>query len=423
MMKLKYFFVLMLGSSFLIFFTISSCAHPSLPANPVTEPSQEQPTSSQVEFKTGALAVNPENVHAGEKIKVSANVQNIGSQDGIYTAILLVDGQPSDKKEIDIPANQVNSVEFIVAGLAAGKHTINLGASQISITISPSEKITFADYRSDKYGWEIFTMNSDGTHVTDVTKSASRDVWPTWSPDGTKIAFGSTREWHGMRSIYVMDADGQNVKCLTSEVTDCEFPSWSPDGQKIAYCSSKLASHGTEFMALDIFVMDPDGSNKIAVTQHGAITTNTCPSWFPDSNRIAYVSNRGGLWKIYSVNIDGSDAKQYDVCINNQCGMKYPAGQFPRISVSPDGASIAFDYISGLGRQDVYVLSIHNGEIINLTHEMTGNNYTPCWSTDGKRIAFSSEITNGTGIFIVDIEGNNMPKFTNQYGYFPVWQR
>jgi len=291
------------------------------------------------------------------------------------------------------------------------------------VPIEPIDKIAFVKYRIDKYGLDIYVMNSDGTNIEDITKSGSRDVWPTWSPDGTKIAFGSIREWHSMRSIYVMDSDGKNVKCLTPEKTDCEFPSWSPDGKKIAYCSSKLASSGMEFMALDVFVMNADGSDKMPVTQHGALTTNACPSWFPDSQRIAYVSNRGGLWEIYSINSDGSDARKYDVCIDNQCGMKYPPGNFPVIAVSPDGASIAFDYLDVLGREDVYLLSINNGAIKNLTQEMAGNSYNPSWSPDGMRIAFSSEITNVTGIYIMDVEGNTTPKFTNQYGYLPAWQR
>ena len=291
------------------------------------------------------------------------------------------------------------------------------------VPAKPQGKIAFMDYRTDKYGLDIYVMNSDGTNIEDITKSGSRDVWPTWSPDGTKIAFGSIREWHTMRSIYVMDADGKNVNCLTPEKTDCEFPAWSPDGKKIAYCSSKLASHGMEYMALDIFVMNTDGTDKIPVTQHGEITTNACPSWFPDSQRIAYVSNREGLWQIYSINSDGSDARKYDVCIGHQCGLKYPSGYFPVIAVSPDGASIAFDYLDVLGRKDIYILSINNGEIKNLTNEIAGNSYGPSWSPDGKKIAFASEIAHDTGIFIMDIEGNNKPKFTQQYGDLPAWSK
>jgi len=422
MMKFKNYTLISLGAFLLIFLIISSCARTPSPALSISPPSQEQPTS-KAEFKIGELTINPQNIHAGEQLQVSANIQNTSSQDEIYCAILKIDDQITDRKDLKIVANQANTVDFIIAGLTEGEHTIDIGSSEATVSISPSDKIAFVADRGNKYGFEILTMYSDGTHITDITKSGSRDVWPTWSPDGTKIAFGSVREWHGMRSIYVMDADGQNIKCLTPEKTDCEFPSWSPDGSKIAYCSSKLASSGTEYIALDIFIMNTDGSDKTAVTQHGAITTNACPSWFPNSQRIAYVTNRGGLWEIYSINIDGSDAIKYDVCIEHQYGLKFPSGQFPRIAVSPDGESLAFDYIDNLKRSEIYVLSIDTGEIKKLTNQMAGNSYTPSWSPDGKRIAFSSEIANGTGIFIVDVDSNNIPRFTNQYGYFPVWQR
>ena len=57
-----------------------------------------------------------------------------------------------------------------------------------------------------KWIHEIYTMNADGSGVTQLTSNGDDDKAPTWSPDGTKIAFGSIRD--GKPAVYVMKADG-----------------------------------------------------------------------------------------------------------------------------------------------------------------------------------------------------------------------
>ena len=75
---------------------------------------------------------------------------------------------------------------------------------------------------------------------------------PSWSPDGTQIAFQSDRD--GNWNIYVMAADGSNLSQLTSHNAWDESPSWSPDGTQIAF-------HSYRDNNWDIYVIDADGSN------------------------------------------------------------------------------------------------------------------------------------------------------------------
>ena len=76
-------------------------------------------------------------------------------------------------------------------------------------------------------------MNADGSNRTRLTNNWYNDWHPSWSSDGTKIAFSSARD--GTREIYVMDADGSNQTRLTDNSADDLEPSWSPDGAKIAF--------------------------------------------------------------------------------------------------------------------------------------------------------------------------------------------
>ena len=117
---------------------------------------------------------------------------------------------------------------------------------------------------------DICVMDGDGGNEVRLTEDPARDEGPSWSPDGTRIAFNNGH------AIKVMDSDGQNLIELTPIG---RAPAWSPDGTKIAF---------TGFKALkkQIWVMDADGGNQIQLTHLGS---NYNPAWSPDGNRIAFV--------------------------------------------------------------------------------------------------------------------------------------
>jgi TolB protein len=69
-------------------------------------------------------------------------------------------------------------------------------------------------------------MNPDGTAAKRLTKTIESEALPTWSPDGTKLAFVSERDGPG--SVYVMNADGTAIKRLTTAAAEDRDPAWSP---------------------------------------------------------------------------------------------------------------------------------------------------------------------------------------------------
>lgn len=93
-------------------------------------------------------------------------------------------------------------------------------------------------------GADLMTMHADGSQRRRLTDTPAPELFPAWSPDGSRIAF--TRPGQEPRSddgtpqsdVFVMNADGTQVRQLTAGPADDRNPSWSPDGTRLAYAST-----------------------------------------------------------------------------------------------------------------------------------------------------------------------------------------
>jgi Tol biopolymer transport system component len=157
---------------------------------------------------------------------------------------------------------------------------------------------------------DIFVMNADGSNPTNLTNNPAIDLSPAWSPDGSKIAFVSTRDFtpggdvSKAFEIYVMTAAGSNPIRLTDNTDQDADPSWSPDSSKLTFTTFR----GGNF---EIYAMNADGTSQVNLSNNSS--SDFQPVWSPDGNRIAFLSFRDSVFnipqEIYVMNSDGTDQR------------------------------------------------------------------------------------------------------------------
>jgi len=149
-------------------------------------------------------------------------------------------------------------------------------------------KIAFTSNRDNNK--EIYVMNVDGSNPTRLTNNSLSDQTPDWSPDGMKLAFSQNSGCITLpngevlcfsSSIFVMNADGSNQTLLTGgsvfTSSDAADPTWSPDGTKIAFQGSQVAGSTSRS---EIFVINANGGNRTNLT-NTADVDELVPDWGP----------------------------------------------------------------------------------------------------------------------------------------------
>lgn len=227
-------------------------------------------------------------------------------------------------------------------------------------------------YISGSYsaGFAVSVAKADGSGFSVVSQDASADAPPSWSPDGTELAFTTTTD----ADIAVAKADGSGRRLLVQDATQDLAPSWSPDGSRIAFYRGTYAS-------FILYTIRPDGSglHQLSQTQ---VDPNAPPAWSPDSLRLVFGSREFvGYTKV---------------------------GPYYRYNVNTVGAD-------GVGER-------------RLTDSPSGNaGSNPVWSPDGRRIVFTSErpfYGGGRQLFVMNSDGSCETKLTSgsSQSSSPTWQ-
>jgi TolB protein len=153
------------------------------------------------------------------------------------------------------------------------------------------KRIVFA---SDKHGdriWRIFVASLGEIRAEGGEQGLGR--MPAWSPVDDQIAYHGCDERGNNCGVWLMQSGGFAPIRLTSDATDTA-PSWSPDGSSVAFVSTRTGNW-------EIFAVDTLTGQETRLTEHAA--TDVAPTWSPDGKRLAFLSDREGGWALYVMEV------------------------------------------------------------------------------------------------------------------------
>lgn len=180
----------------------------------------------------------------------------------------------------------------LVGARAAGPSTATAGAAQsVERTVVLTEGTNMAASASRDgqtlalaVQGRLWTVPVAGGDARGITGWETEATYPTWSPDGSRIAFQNYSP-DGFYHVWTVARDGSDPRPVTSGAFDDREPAWSPDGTRIAFASDRAGSGSYDVWTVEV------GSGALERRTSGSANENY-PAWSPDGTRVAYSSGR-----------------------------------------------------------------------------------------------------------------------------------
>ena len=257
--------------------------------------------------------------------------------------------------------------------------------------------------------YEIAVVNIDGTGRRRLTETANFDGYPTWSPDGTYVAFPATKHigapvysaWSAplnyeegslfnTSQLAILAVESGEFQWLDSTSRVALYaPVWSPDSQGLAFIG--LEGEDYETLRRVLYTIGVDGAELSKVSELSkSRKTTAAPTWSPDGEKLAFAAVEGEEAGIYVVRPDGSGQREVW-----RSGADGPSTPISQVSWSPDGTEVLFVsdrvYVVGADGSDPRPLS---PALPDTTLGLDPNDelrdvgaVRVAWSPDGSRVA------------------------------------
>jgi Tol biopolymer transport system component len=226
------------------------------------------------------------------------------------------------------------------------------GINQSPYWSADGSKIAFQRITGNPGGSELFQANADGTGVVQLTHNQYWDEGVRWSPSGDRIVFTSQRpdNW----DLYLKDLGSGHVTRLTDSPAVDWAAEFSPDGTAVAFVSTRSGGH------YDIWTKNlTTGAVARVTTFRGA---DLFPSWSPDGSKIAFQSMRSGSGDIWVKNLNTGVSTRITT---SPYPDRYPAW-------SPDGTKIVFSASNANGITNLWTVKVNTLALNQVTSQTGG---------------------------------------------------
>jgi serine/threonine protein kinase/Tol biopolymer transport system component len=355
----------------------------------------------------------------------------------------------------------IPSALWIIDVATGGKRLLTKGDAAQPSWSPGGGRIAYWYWSQEGHG-DIATIPASGGTPVKITTGDSTDWNPVWSPDGKYIYFASDRG--GSMSLWRVAVDektGEAVGAPEAVPTPSKYalsPSFPRDGKLLAYVryesmanvqslpfdaasgkvtgdpvwvtrgytqisNPQLSPDGERYVARwprltqeDIAVFDKDGSNWRSLTDDEF--QDRRPRWFPDGQRIAFVSDRSGTNQIWAINADGTGLRQLTFAAENGAGSP---------TLSPDGKRLAYMQLGDKG-STAFIMDLTRGWQEQSPeplppYPIPGGYFSPNdWSPDGDKLigTFAGEDRSDAGLAKFSFSSGGYEKLTD-FGNYPSW--